>query len=48
MRTFEITYQRSNGTIDTEIVNCKTAKLNKSINDYYFNINAEILKVEQL
>lgn len=48
MKSFKITYQRYNGTIDTEIVNCKTIKLNKSINDYYFNINAEILKVEQL
>lgn len=48
MRTFKITYKRLNGTVDVEIVDCKTIKLNKSINNYYFNINAEILKVEQL
>ncbi len=47
MKTFKITYQRDNGTIDFEIVNCKSAKLTKIINNYFNNINAEILSVNE-
>lgn len=47
MKNFKITYKRNNGSIDFEIVLCKTSKLNKAINNYYFNIDAEILIVEE-
>jgi len=43
MKNFTITYKRDNGTVDTETVSCKTAKLTKTIHNYYFHINAEIL-----
>ena len=48
MKTFTITYKRENGSISTEEVQCRTVKLNKTITDYYLNINAEILNIEQL
>lgn len=45
MKEFKIEYKRENGTTDTETVFCKSVKLTKSIRDYYFHINAEILNV---
>lgn len=47
MKNFKITYKRENGTIDTEIVMCKSDKLNKKIHNYYFHINAEILSINE-
>lgn len=49
MKNFKVTYKRENGTIDFEVVTCKTVKLTKTINNYFNNINAEILSIyEQL
>ena len=48
MKNFKITYERENGTIDFEIVSAKSNKLTKSIHNYYFNINAEILSIENV
>lgn len=47
MKNFKVTYKRENGTIDFEVVNCKTVKLTKIINNYFNNINAEILSVDE-
>ena len=48
MKSFKITYKRANGTIDFEVVSAKSNKLNKSIHNYYYNIDAEILSVENV
>lgn len=45
MKTFIITYKRDNGTIDTSEVCCRSKKLTKSIRDYYYHINADILSI---
>lgn len=47
MKNFKITYKRENGSIDTEIVMCKSEKLNKNIQNYYFYINAEIISIDE-
>jgi hypothetical protein len=46
MKIFKVIYQRENGTIDFEIVKCKSNKLTKTIHNYFSNINAQILTVE--
>lgn len=48
MKTFKITYKRENESIDTETVKAKSNKLSKSINDYFFNINSEIITIKEI
>lgn len=47
MKEFKIIYRRENGTIGFETVNCKTIKLTKKIKNYFSNINADIIVVEE-
>lgn len=48
MNSFKITYKRANGTIDFELVSAKSNKLTKSIHNYYYNIDAEIISIENV
>jgi len=48
MKNFKIEYKRENGSVDFENVFCKSEKLTKSIMNYFFNINAEILTITNI
>ena len=48
MKELKIEYKRENGSVDFETVFCKSIKLTKSIRNYFFHINADILNIVEL